>query len=34
MADDVRFFRNRVRFVGASGSPAWETALVIFHGGL
>lgn len=31
LADDVRFFRRRVRFVGAKGSPSWETALVIWR---
>lgn len=32
LADDIRCFRNRVRFKGADGSPAWETVAVIWHG--
>jgi phage N-6-adenine-methyltransferase len=29
--DDYRVFRRRVRFVGATSSPAWATALVIYR---
>lgn len=32
LCDGIRFFRSRVRFVGATGSPSWATALVLFHG--
>jgi phage N-6-adenine-methyltransferase len=31
LCDAIRYFRKRVRFIGAPGSPSWETALVIFR---
>lgn len=31
LCDGLRFFRKRVRFVGATGSPSWETVLAIWR---
>lgn len=30
LCDGLRFFRRRVAFVGAKGSPAWETCLAVW----
>lgn len=31
LCDGLRFFRKRVRFEGATGSPSWETVLAIWR---
>jgi phage N-6-adenine-methyltransferase len=30
-ADEVRFFRKRVKFAGAEDTPSWETCLMIWR---
>jgi phage N-6-adenine-methyltransferase len=32
-ADEIRYFRRRVSFVGAKDTPSWETALFVWWGG-
>lgn len=31
VADSIRFFRKRIKFIGAPGSPAWDSCLVIYR---